>query len=157
MLKNSEVFYEFKDFFYYKKCLWIVFLISYYSNHRCGRDQTLTLLRKIHWIVWIVKAESAIYKVFSKCSLWKPRRSITEPQPIENLPKYRIALFKPPFTIIGVNYFGPVTIKQYKQTRTSINTRIWSFIYVSHRYGNSQVLNDITKIHNSERWTPDII
>ena len=41
-----------------------------------------------------------------------------------NLPKERIAVFKPLITITGVDCFGPVTIKQYKRTRTSKNKQI---------------------------------
>ena len=41
-----------------------------------------------------------------------------------NLPKERITVFKPPFTITGVDCFGPVAIKQYQQTRTSSNKQI---------------------------------
>ena len=44
-----------------------------------------------------------------------------KPQLIGNLRKERIAVFKPPFTITGVNCIGPVPIKQYKQTKTSNN------------------------------------
>ena len=33
--------------------------------------------------------------------------------------KERVAVFKPPYTITGVYCFEPVTINQYKQTRTS--------------------------------------
>ena len=40
---------------------------------------------------------------------------------MNNFPSERIALFKPPFTITGVNCFVRVTIKQYKRTRTSNN------------------------------------
>ena len=47
-----------------------------------------------------------------------------KPQLMGNLPKERIAVFKPPFTITGVDCFGPVTIKQYKRTRTSNNKQI---------------------------------
>ena len=41
-----------------------------------------------------------------------------------NLPKERTAAFKPTFTITGVDCFGPVTIKQYKRTRTSSNKQV---------------------------------
>ena len=40
------------------------------------------------------------------------------------LPKERIAIFKPPFTITEADCFGPVTIKQYKQPRKSKNNQI---------------------------------
>ena len=88
-------------------------LILHYhkSNHHCGRDQTLALLRERYWVV---KAKSIIRKVLSTCSLCKHERSIPKPQLMRNLPKERIGVFKPPFTITGVDCFGPVTIKQYK-------------------------------------------
>ena len=46
---------------------------------------------------------------------------MSKPQLMGNLTKERIAVFRPPFTITGFDCFGPVTIKQYKQTRTSNN------------------------------------
>ena len=92
-------------------------LILHYhkSNHHCGRDQTPALLRERYWIV---KAKSIIRL------LCKHARSMPKPQLMGNLPKERIAVFKPPFTITGVDCFGPVTIKQYKRTRTSSNKQI---------------------------------
>ena len=49
-----------------------------------------------------------------------------KPQLMGNLSKERIAIFNPPppFIITGVDCFGPVTIKQYKRTRTSNNNQI---------------------------------
>ena len=98
-------------------------LILHYhkSSHHCGRDQTQALLRERYWIV---KAKSIIRKVLSTCLLCKHGRSMPKPPLTGNLPKERIAVFKPPFTIIGVDCFGPVTIKQYKRTRTSNNKQI---------------------------------
>ena len=88
-------------------------LILHYhkSNNHCGRDQTLALLRERYWVV---KAKSIIRKVLSTCLLCKDDRSMPKPQLMGNLPKERIGVFKPPFTITGVDCFGPVTIKQYK-------------------------------------------
>ena len=98
-------------------------LILHYhkSNHHCGRDQTLALHRERYWIV---KAKSIIRKVLSTCLLCKHSCSMPKPQFMGNLQKERTAVFKPPFTITGVNCFGPVTIKQYKRTRTSNNNQI---------------------------------
>ena len=96
----------------------LLILLYHKSNHHCGRDQTLALLRERYWIV---KAKSIIRKVLSTC---KHARSMPKPQLMGNLPKERIAVFKPPFTITGVDCFGPVTIKQYKRTRASNNKQI---------------------------------
>ena len=43
-----------------------------------------------------------------------------KPKLMGNFPKERIAVFKPPFTITGVDYFGSVTIKQNKQKNKNI-------------------------------------
>ena len=59
------------------------------------------------------------------------------------LPKERIAIFKPPFTITEADCFGPVTIKQYKQPRKSKNNQIRR---------NWFLFTHLT-IHSSERWT----
>ena len=79
-------------------------LILHYhkSNHHCGRDQTLALLRERYWIV---KAESVIRKVLSTCLLCKHAHSMPKPQHMGNLPKERIAVFKPPFTITGESIY----------------------------------------------------
>lgn len=42
---------------------------------------------------------------------------------VKNSCKYT-NIYKPPFNIAGVDCFGPVAIKQYKQTRTSNNNKI---------------------------------
>ena len=47
-----------------------------------------------------------------------------KPQLVGNVPKERIAACKLPFTMTGVDCFVPVTIKQYKRTRTSNNKQI---------------------------------
>ena len=38
---------------------------------------------------------------------------------MSNLPKARLAINKPPFTITETDYFGPLTIKQGRQTRSA--------------------------------------
>ena len=69
-------------------------ILNYHkSNHHCGRDQALALLRERYWIV---KAKSIIRKVLSTCLLCKHSRSMPKPQLMGNLPKEKIALFKPP-------------------------------------------------------------
>ena len=89
-------------------------------NHHCGRNQTLALIREKYWIV---KGKSVIRKVLATCLICKHRSSSPKPQYMGDLPKERIAVFKPPFTISGVDCFGPMTIKQYKRTRSSSNNQ----------------------------------
>ena len=41
---------------------------------------------------------------------------------MSDLPEARSAVFDPPFTHTGVDYFGPITIKRGKRTRRSTRT-----------------------------------
>lgn len=97
-------------------------LILHYHeiNHHCGRNQTLALIREKYWIV---KGKSVIRKVLTTCLKCKHSNSSPKPQFMGDLPKERIAVFKPPFTISGVDCFGPIIIKQYKRTRSSSNNQ----------------------------------
>ena len=46
---------------------------------------------------------------------------------MSNLPKARLAINQPPFTNTGIDYFGPLTVKQGRRTRSTDGT--------SKRYG----------------------
>lgn len=95
---------------------YLLILHNYKSNHHHGRGQALALLREMYWIV---EAKYLFGKVLSACLIRKHYHSMPKPQLMENLPKERIAAFKPAFTITRVGCFGPVTIKQNELTRAS--------------------------------------
>ena len=92
-----------------------------------------------------------------------------KPQLMGNLPIEGIAVFKPPFTITGVDCFGPVTIKQYKRTRTSNNKQIKRygvlFAYLTTRAVHLELPIDMTtdsflmtlRRFLARRGEPDII
>ncbi len=74
-----------------------------------GRNHVLSQLRKKYWII---NANSAARKVLSRCVVCKRVRGKTGEQKMADLPKERLQADLPPFSNVGVDYFGPFETKR---------------------------------------------
>ena len=75
-----------------------------------GQESVLSSLRET---VWIVKGRSAVRRVNGRCmTCQRQRKACPGKQFMANLPEVRIVPEKPPFTYVGVDYFGPLEVKQ---------------------------------------------
>ncbi|XP_065939453.1 uncharacterized protein [Magallana gigas] len=74
-----------------------------------GRNHMLAKLREKYWII---HAPSAIRKLISRCVICRRFKSKVEESKMANLPKDRIVPDEPPFSRVGVDYFGPFEVKQ---------------------------------------------
>ena len=74
-----------------------------------GRNHMLAQLRQRFWIPG---ANGAIRKVLSKCITCKRLHGTAGKQLMADLPKCRILPDDPPFTRVGVDYFGPFLVKR---------------------------------------------
>lgn len=74
-----------------------------------GRNHMLSRLRKKYWII---KANSAARRIITDCVVCKRQRGRVGEQKMADLPLERILPDKPPFTNVGVDYFGPIEIKR---------------------------------------------
>ncbi|XP_053389066.1 uncharacterized protein LOC128552084 [Mercenaria mercenaria] len=77
-------------------------------NH-VGRNQMLSKLRERFWLI---NAPSAIRKIISKCVVCRRQRGSVGEQKMSDLPEDRVTPNEPPFTRVGVDYFGPFEVKQ---------------------------------------------
>ncbi|CAH8290201.1 unnamed protein product [Schistosoma bovis] len=78
-------------------------------NAHVGVTQTLSSIREKYWIV---RGYSTVRKVLKRCYLC--RRLYPKPcsQLMAPLPEYRVETHSPPFSQVGVDYFGPFYAKR---------------------------------------------
>ncbi len=78
------------------------------SGHS-GRNYILSHLRKKYWIV---KGNSAARRIIFKCVICRRIKGRTVEQKMADLPLERILPDLPPFTNVGLDYFGPIEVKR---------------------------------------------
>ena len=86
-------------------------IISQHHQITChlGQEYVLSSLRQHYWII---KGRSAVRRVLSKCFQCKKLEAPRGEQLMADLPKERLMSGEPPFTYVGVDYFGPFLVRQ---------------------------------------------
>ena len=75
-----------------------------------GQESVLLSLRDT---VWIVKGRSAVRRVLGRCMTCQRQRNACPGEKfMADLPEVRVVPEKPPFAFVGVDYFGPLEVKQ---------------------------------------------
>ena len=74
-----------------------------------GREHVLSLIREKYWII---KGRMAVRKVLSSCFDCKRRLQPPGSQKMSDLPHERVTPGEPPFTFVGVEYFGSFYVKR---------------------------------------------
>ena len=82
------------------------------SGHS-GRNHMLSELRKRYWVI---KGNSVARKVLSKCVMCRRVRGKAGEQKMADLPLERVLPDLPPFTNVGVDYFGPIEVRRGRST-----------------------------------------
>ena len=86
-------------------------IINHYhtlSGHS-GRQHVLSLLRQRYWVI---KANSAVRKILTKCYRCRRREAPFCEQKMADLPEDRLVPDRPPFTTVGVDCFGPFHVRR---------------------------------------------
>lgn len=74
-----------------------------------GRNHVLSVLRRKYWIT---SGNAATRKVLSNCCFCRRHRAKLGEQKMADLPVERLFPDLPPFTNVGVDYFGPIEVKK---------------------------------------------
>lgn len=73
-----------------------------------GRNHILSKLREKYWVIG---ASTAIRRMLSKCVICRRLNAQPLSQQMADLPAERVTPDDPPFTHVGVDYFGPFEVK----------------------------------------------
>ena len=87
--------------------LWIIH--HHHLVGHSGAGMTWTALREKYWML---RGGATVRKVIGKCFSCKRRCAKKMEQFMADLPTSRVTPYKPPFSYVGVDYFGPIMVKQ---------------------------------------------
>ena len=87
-------------------------LILRHIHEQLGHGARNHVLSQLQERFWIVNANSAARKVISKCVVCRRVRGRIGEQKMADLPKERLEADLPPFSNVGVDYFGPYVTKR---------------------------------------------
>ena len=74
-----------------------------------GSSHTWSVLRERYWIL---KGAATVRKILGKCIFCQRRNSAFGKQYMADLPSCRVTPGNPPFFFTGIDYFGPIMVKQ---------------------------------------------
>ena len=78
------------------------------SGHS-GREYVLSLLRERFWLI---RANVTVRSVLASCFDCRRRQGAVGEQKMADLPRPRVTPDQPPFTCVGIDYFGPFFVRQ---------------------------------------------
>ena len=79
------------------------------STGHSGRNHILARLYKKYWVI---SANAAARKIIHQCVICRRRKAKVGEQMMADLPTERVTPEEPPFTRVGVDYFGPFEVKR---------------------------------------------
>ena len=92
--------------------------------HKCHHHQGLDFMRsQVQQRFAVLRLRQMLRKVETECLVCRKRKAQTLTPMMADLPKERLAFQSPPFTMTGVDYFGPFFVK----VRRSSEKR-WAFL-----------------------------
>ena len=111
-LENAAISYDAKHqiILPYRHHLTNLIIPKYHQGAgHLGQEYVLSSLRQLFWII---KGRSAVRRVLSECFLCRKLGAARGEQLMGNLPKERLIPKNPPFTSVGLDYFGPLHVQQ---------------------------------------------
>ena len=150
-LRNAPVTYERKHpiILPYKHRVTDLIVRQYHEAlGHMGQECVLSSLRETFWII---KGRSAVRRVLRRCVHCQQRNARPGEQFMADLPEDRLTPEKPPFSFVGIDYFGPLEVKQgrfrvkrYGCLFTCLTTRAIP-IEIAHSLGTDSMVNALRR------------
>ena len=87
-------------------------LVIRHYHHQEGHSGARQVLSTIQQKFWIIRGPAAVRRILGKCVDCRKRNARPCEQIMAPLPAVLVTPFRPPFTSVGVDYFGPLIVKQ---------------------------------------------
>ena len=91
-------------------------LIIEYAHQSVGHLGTNTVLARVREKYWILGATKIIKGIINKCVVCRKYKAKTCDQKMASLPAERVSSCNPPFSHVGMDYFGPIEVKRGRTT-----------------------------------------
>ncbi|XP_033107721.1 uncharacterized protein LOC117109468 [Anneissia japonica] len=91
-------------------------LIIRHYHEAVGHSGWMSTLNALRQRFWLLKGRTAVKSALSHCVICKKYGARPAQQLMANLPAERLDSDKPPFTNVGVDFFGPFNVKQGRST-----------------------------------------
>ena len=91
-------------------------LIIGHYHESVGHGGLAMTLSAIRQKFWLLNGRTAVKSALSKCAVCRKLISRPAQQEMATLPMERVTSDKPPFSLVGVNYFGPFEVKRGRTT-----------------------------------------
>ena len=115
-LKHAPIPYQAKHPAILPKKHDIVPLILLHLHQRLNHSGVEHILAELRQWYWIPKVRSALEKVAKSCHVCRKHNAKEDPPLMASLPQSRLQSFTPPFYNTGVDYFGPLLVKERRST-----------------------------------------
>ena len=99
-------------------------LILRHIHQKVGHTGRGHMLSKLHQRYWLSGANSLARKVIKNCVICRRQQAKAGEQKMSDLPLDRITPDLPPFTHVGIDYFGPIEVK-----RGRAHVKRWGVIF----------------------------
>ena len=86
-------------------------IIDYY-HRACGHSAREHVLASVRQKFWMTQGGSTVRSVLERCVCCRRRQAPLCQQKMADLPESRVLAEKPPFTSVGVDYFGPFQVRR---------------------------------------------
>ena len=108
---------------------------------KCGHSGTSITWNSLRQKYWILKGGAAVRKELGQCIICRKRIAPRGQQQMAILPPSRLKLNEPPFSHVGIDYFGPFLVKR---ARSQVKRHGCVFSCLTTRAVHIEVAEDMT-------------